>query len=296
MTGALTAAIDGFTRAHADADGIARTRIPGMSLLRATGTRDVKYAIERPLVCLVAQGAKHVTMGGRSFTVAAGDSMIVSSNAPTLTRIVRAEQRAPYLSFSLLLDPALIADGLAEMNTAPGHARPAAPEGADDEVADVALRLIKLHDRPDSLPVLQASLVREMHHWLLVGRHREAIVHLGFPDSHTMRIARAIKLIRAEFASALSVERLAEVAGMSPSTFHHHFRAHTSLSPLQFQKQLRLIEARRLMLAKGQTSSAAAFAVGYASVQQFTREYRRLYGLPPMRETKAARRVTDQNV
>ena len=292
MNAALTAAIDRFTRVHADADGIARTRIPGMTLLRVTGTRDVKYAIERPLVCLVTQGAKHVTTGGTSLTVAAGDSMIVSSNIPTLTRIIKAEQRAPYLSFSLRLDPALIAECRAEMSTPSGLACPAAPQCTDDEVSDVALRMINLHDRPDSLPVLQASLVREMHHWLLAGRHGQAIAHLGFPDSHTARIARAVKVIRAEFATAISVERLAEVAGMSPSTFHHHFRAQTSLSPLQFQKQLRLIEARRLMLAKGQTSSTAAFAVGYASVQQFTREYRRLFGLPPVRETKKARGAT----
>ncbi len=296
MNAALPAAIDRFTRVHADAGGIARTGIPGMTLLRATGTRDVKYAIERPLLCLVTQGAKHVSTSGKSLTVAAGDSMIVSSNTPTITRIIKAEQGAPYLSFSLRLDPVLIADCLAEMRMSTGLACPAAPQCTDDEVSDVALRMINLHDHPDSLPVLQASLVREMHHWLLAGRHGEAIAHLGFPDNHTARIARAIKVIRAEFASAISVERLADVAGMSPSTFHHHFRAQTSLSPLQFQKQLRLIEARRLMLAKGQTSSAAAFTVGYASVQQFTREYRRLFGLPPVRETKRARGVTQQDV
>jgi len=296
MNAPLTTAIDRYTRAHADSTGIARTRIPGMTLLRATGTRDVKYVIECPLVCLVAQGAKHVTMGGASFTVAAGDSMIVSSNIPTLTRIATASRNVPYLSFSLRLDPALIADCLTEMNTLPDVEHPSTLQCTDSEVSDVALRMINLHDHPASLPHLRDSLVREMHHWLLVGRHGEAIAHLGFPDSHTTRIARAIEVIRAEFATAISVERLAGVAGMSPSTFHHHFRAQTSLSPLQFQKQLRLIEARRLMLAHGQTSSAAAFTVGYASVQQFTREYRRLFGLPPLRETEEARRVPHSEV
>jgi AraC-like DNA-binding protein len=291
MNPALTTAIDRFTRAHADANGIARTRIPGMTLLRVAGTRDVKYAIERPLICLVAQGAKHVTMGETSFSVGAGDSMIVSSNHPTLTRIIDAKQSEPYLSFSLRLDPSLIADCMAEMNAARCLAHAATPQDTDNEVADVALRMISLHDRPASLAPLQASLVREMHHWLLVGRHGEAIAHLGFPDSHTARIARAIEVIRAEFATAISIERLAGVAGMSASTFHHHFRAQTSLSPIQFQKQLRLIQARRLMLSKGQTSSAAAFAVGYASVQQFTRDYRRLFDLPPVRETEKARRA-----
>jgi AraC-like DNA-binding protein len=154
------------------------------------------------------------------------------------------------------------------------------------------LRLIRLLDRPAALPVLRAQLVREMHYWLLAGRHGPAIRRLGFPDGPARRIARAVEVIRAEFTASLPVERLASVAGMSPSTFHHHFRAVTSLSPLQFQKQLRLIEARRLMLAHGATPSHAASAVGYESTPQFTREYKRLFGLPPVRETEEARRRT----
>lgn len=291
MNPALPAAIDRFTRTHADANGIARTRIPGMTLLRIAGPRDANYEIERPLICLVAQGAKHVTTGATSFTVAAGDSMIVSSSRPTLTRIFDAKQSEPYLSYSLRLDPSLIADCMADMKTTAGLAHSATNQDTDNEVSNVALRMISLHDRPASLATLQASLVREMHHWLLAGRHGKVISCLGFPDSHTARIARAIEVIRAEYTTAISIERLAGVAGMSASTFHHHFRAQTSLSPIQFQKQLRLIQARRLMLSKGLTSSAAAFAVGYASPQQFTRDYRRLFDLPPVRETQKARRA-----
>ena len=147
----------------------------------------------------------------------------------------------------------------------------------------------RLIERPASVPVLRTQLVREMHYWLLAGRHGAAIRRLGWPDSHVQRVARAVAVLRAEFAQPLRVARLAAVAGMSPSSFHQHFRAVTSLSPLQFQKQLRLIEARRLMLSDGVTSSSAAFAVGYESVSQFTREYGRMFGLPPVRETKAAR-------
>jgi AraC-like DNA-binding protein len=158
-------------------------------------------------------------------------------------------------------------------------------------VADTALRLVRLLERPASLPVLQAQLVREMHYWLLAGRHGPAIRHLGFPDSQAQRIGRAVDVIRRDFASRIPVERLASVAGMSLSTFHQHFRAVTSLSPLQFQKQLRLIEARRQMLADGTPPNHAAYAVGYESVPQFTREYRRMFGLPPARETEQARRA-----
>jgi len=152
---------------------------------------------------------------------------------------------------------------------------------------------MRLLDRPAAVPVLQAQLVREMHYWLLSGKHGAAIRRLGGPDSHAQRIARAVAVLRAEFAHPLPVERLAAVAGMSASSFHQHFRAMTSLSPLQFQKQLRLIEARRLMLAEGASASSAAFTVGYESVPQFTREYGRMFGQPPVRDMKAGRSLAD---
>jgi AraC-like DNA-binding protein len=187
------------------------------------------------------------------------------------------------------LDPAVIAGLTTEMAAVEqADDAPVKIEMTDGHVADAALRLMRLLERPASLPVLQASLVREFHYWLLAGRHGAAIRRLGLPDSHVRRIARAVALLRAEYAQRLPVERLAAVAGMSPSAFHQHFRAVTSLSPLQFQKQLRLIEARRLMLADGLNASNAAFTVGYESVQQFTREYGRMFGMPPVREVAAA--------
>ena len=160
----------------------------------------------------------------------------------------------------------------------------------DAEVADVALRLMRLLDRPASLPVLQAQLVREMHSWLLAGRHGTAIRRLGWPDDHAERIGRAVAMLRVDFTKPIRVERLAAEAGMSPSVFHQHFRAVTSLSPLQFQKHLRLIEAKRLMLSDGTNATHAAYAVGYESVSQFTREYGRLFGSPPLRDARDARR------
>jgi len=151
------------------------------------------------------------------------------------------------------------------------------------------LRLMRLLDRPASVPILQSQLLRELHYWLLSGGHGGAIRSLGIVDSHAQRVARAVALIRDNFAQPLRVERLAEAAGMSPSAFHEHFRAITSLTPLQFQKQLRLIEARRMMLADGEMISNAAYAVGYESIPQFTREYGRMFGLPPARDMKAAK-------
>lgn len=264
-----------------------------MAVVRATGVGELVYSIQRPLICLVVRGVKQVTAGARTLVFAAGDSMLITADVPTVSQIAKASPVAPYLSFVLDLAPALIADLSTEMKAVPIDAGALIRlQPTDAEVADTALRLMRLLDRPASIPVLEVQLRREMHYWLLAGRHGAAIRHLGFPDGHARRIARAVGVIRSEFTSALPVERLASIAGMSPSTFHQHFRAATSLSPLQFQKQLRLIEARRLMLADGIPPSNAAYAVGYESVPQFTREYGRLFGSPPARDTEQVRRRT----
>ena len=259
-------------------------------MVRATAPSDLLHAIQRPLVCLVVQGSKHVTMGTQGFAFSAGDSLLITADVPTVSQITRASIAAPYLSLVLELDLAVISELSAEM-TAAAVADHAAVRvnPTDAEVADAALRLLRLLDRPASLPVLQAQLVREMHYWLLAGRHGSAIRRLGWPDGHVQRVARAVAVLRSDFAKPLPIDRLAAIAGMSPSSFHQHFRAVTSLSPLQFQKHLRLIEARRLMISEGASASHAAFNVGYESVSQFTREYARLFGLPPVRDAKAAK-------
>jgi AraC-like DNA-binding protein len=287
---ALFNAVRRYAEAHADSNGIAQTPIPGLSTVRAIAPSGLVYAISRPLVCLVLQGSKHVTMGTQGFAFAAGDSLLITADVPTVSQIAHASVAAPYYSLVLELDPAVIAELAVEMKAVivADHA-PVRVDTTDAEVADTALRLMRLLDRPASVPVLQGQLVREMHYWLLAGRHGTAIRRLGWPDGHVRRVARAVAVLRAQFARPLPLERLAAAAGMSPSSFHQHFRAVTSLSPLQFQKRLRLIEARRLMLSEGATASSAAFAVGYESVSQFTREYGRLFGLPPVRDTKAAR-------
>lgn len=280
-----------YADAHADTQGIARTPIPGLFLVRAAAPSELDYAISRPLACLVLQGSKHVAMGKQGFAFSAGDSLLITADVPTVSQITRASIAAPYYSLVLDLDLPVIAELVVEMKAAEGdidHA-PVRVEPTDSEVADAALRLMKLLERPASVPVLQTQLVREMHYWLLAGRHGSAIRRLGWPDGHVQRVARAVAVMRADYSQRLPVERLADVAGMSPSSFHQHFRAVTSLSPLQFQKQLRLIEARRLMLSEGVSASHAAFTVGYESVSQFTREYGRLFGLPPVRDTAAAK-------
>lgn len=275
---------------HTDAGGLGRSPIPGLMTVRAFAPSGLQHAVSKPIVCLVVQGAKNVATGATSVDFSAGQSLLVTADVPIVSQITRASLAAPYLSLVLELDQAVIAELGVQMEAAPDerHA-PLRVEATDAEVADAALRLLRLLDRPAAVPVLHAQLVRELHYWLLAGRHGPALRRLGWPNGPAQRLARAIALLRTDFARALPVERLADVAGMSPSSFHQHFRAATSLSPLQFQKQLRLIEARRLMLAEGASASSAAFAVGYESVPQFTREYGRLFGTTPVRDTRAAR-------
>lgn len=290
MNDALLDAVRRYADTYADADGLARTPVPGLTTIRSTSPSGLLYAIARPLVCLVLQGTKQVTMGAQTLTFGPGDSLLITADVPTVSQVTAASAARPYLSLVLDLDPAVIADLTMQMQAAP------APDGVavrfeptDGEVSDAALRLMRLLERPEAVPVLHAQRVRELHYWLLEGRHGAAIRRLGWPEGNARRVARAVAVLRDEFAQPLPMERLASVAGMSPSSFYQHFRAVTSLSPLQFQKQLRLIEARRLMLADGMTASDAAFAVGYESVPQFTREYRRMFGLPPAKDAEALR-------
>ncbi|WP_239989996.1 AraC family transcriptional regulator [Corticimicrobacter populi] len=277
--------------AQADTGNVAQTSIPGLAVVRAVQPSGLEYAISRPLVCLVLQGSKQVSLGTERFSFTAGDSLLIAANVPTVSQITRASATEPYFSLVLELDLALISELGAEIQPRQtNHSARVRVEPTDADVADTALRLMRLTERTEALPVLGRPLLREIHYWLLTGKHGKAIRQLCQPGNHTQRIADAVALLRTEFAQPLPVERLARAAGMSPSSFYQYFRAATSLSPLQFQKQLRLIEARRLMTAADRSASSAAFAVGYESVQQFTREYRRLFGLPPGKDREISKR------
>lgn len=293
MTGALLESVSRYADAHADGAGVAATPVAGLSLIRATEPSGLDYAISRPLVALVVQGRKDVAMGPRRVSLRSGDSLLIAADVPTVSQITRASAEMPYYAFVLDLDVSLIVELTAEMpDEGTAETQPMQAKATDAEVADVALRMMRLLDRPTALPVLAPQIVRELHYWLLVGRHGTAIYRLGWPEGQVNRVARAVALLRREFDRPLRVEQLAALAGMSLSSFYQHFRAVTSLSPLQFQKQLRLIEARRRMLADGITAGSAAYSVGYESVSQFTREYGRMFGLPPGRDIEALRRRT----
>lgn len=285
---ALKQAVWRYADAHRNSDGLAITPIAGVRMMCAYQPTGPIRSLYKPLLCLVLQGAKQVTAGCKEAIFVEGQSLVVGVDVPVIGHILRASRPQPYLALSIELDMAIMRDVMLEL---PPASDTAGDEGSnllisetDKAIVDCAGRLVRLLDRPEATPVLRPAILREMHYWLLVGPHGSAIRRIALPDGHAQRVARAVAILRAEFDRPIAVGRLAAAAGMSLSSFHQHFRAVTSLSPKQFQKQLRLTEARRLMVGEGHNASRAAFAVGYESVSQFTREYARLFGAPPRRD------------
>lgn len=283
--------VEHHTAPYAADGNVFDTALPEVSLVRATAPGGLVHAISRPLACLVLQGRKRVTAGSTSVEFGAGESLLITAHVPTVSQITEATDEAPYCSIVFALDPAVISEVGVEMDHDPAaNASPVQSEATGAEVADVAWRLLRLLDRPNGISVLYTAYIRELHYWLLVGRHGRAVRKLGALNSGPRQgIARTISLLREQFAEKISMDSLATNAGMSLSSFHQQFRAATALTPLQFQKQLRLIEAKRLMLSDGRNASAAAYQVGYESVHQFSREYTRLFGAPPMRDVEATK-------
>jgi AraC-like DNA-binding protein len=294
MADTLTDAILAYTDAHPAADGVHRTEIPGLCLVRGGRETSLQHAFYDPALIVVVQGSKELMLGDARFTYAAGQYLAMSVGLPVLASITEASNDRPYLALLLTLDLRVINDLMDEIgrvhDSTPAPSRLGLFVGTlDTHQADAIARLAALLATPDAMRVLHRSIVREIFYWTLMGRGGADIRRLAATNSHTQSIAKAINVMRAEFTDGVSVERLASIANMSPSSFHHHFKAVTSMSPLQYQKQLRLLEARRLMLAGGADAARAAYEVGYESASHFSREYARMFGAPPGRDVAAVR-------
>jgi AraC-like DNA-binding protein len=287
MTQALKAAIEALIGPDGSECRPVRTPVDGLVVMRSEVPTPLQRMIYHPVLCLVLQGVKQVMAGEQVFEFGEGQSLIVSFDLPVLGRVTRASRDAPYLALALDLDLGMMGEIIDQLEPLPapvGDASTIFIHEADEALIGSVTRLMDLLRQPQAIPILRPSIVREIHYWLLAGRHGPAIRSLIRPDSHVQRIARAIAVLRGGFDQAIRVERLAQVAGMSVSSFHHHFKATTSMTPLQYQKQLRLLEARRLMFADSLTAARAAYQVGYESVSQFSREYARMFGAPPRRD------------
>ncbi|MGQ4274782.1 AraC family transcriptional regulator [Terrihabitans sp. B22-R8] len=268
---------------HGPAEGLAGNAVPRLSLIRADQPSTPVPAVYEASLCLIAQGSKRVSLGDHSVVYDASSYLLVSVDLPLVGHVREASPDAPYLCCKIDLDFSTLADLLvAEPRGAPiGDLPVLAVYPGDPDLIDAACRLVRLLDRPESIPVLAPLIEREIFYRLLTGPHGPVLRSMASADSHLNQVSRAIATIRNGFNTQLRIEEIAASAGMSSSSLHAHFKAITRMTPLEYQKQLRLQEARRLMLADGTSAGAAGFAVGYDSPSQFSREYRRLFGAPP---------------
>lgn len=292
----LDALIDAVTR-YTDAqsgDNPYVTTVEGLTILRSNLETRPNHLIHKPALCIVVQGAKATTFGNRRFDYKAGQALVVSIETPAFGRVIEASPDKPFLGIVIELNLSIMREVVEALSTLPMDmaARSAVfVANFDGPLADCALRMVRLVDTPQAIPMIYPLLMREISYWLLSGPSGGKIARLALAGSHSQRVMNAIHSLRERFAESVSIEDLARTAQMSASAFHREFKAITSMTPLQYQKQLRLIEARRLMTADSTNVETAAFQVGYESASQFSREYSRMFGAPPRREVVALKRI-----
>jgi AraC-like DNA-binding protein len=273
---------------HVRGTGICTTAMPRLSLIRADRPSTPTPAVYEASLCLIAQGSKRVSIGEHSVVYDASHYLLVSVDLPLVGHVTEASPDKPYLCCKIDFDAGMLAELIAaESATAPPTDLPVlGVYPSDPDLIDAACRLARLLDRPETIDALAPLIEREILYRLLTGPHGPMLRQVATAGSHLNQVSRAIAAIRRRFDSQIRIDEVAAEAGMSPSSLHAHFKAITRLTPLAYQKQLRLQEARRLMLMGGATAGTAGFAVGYESPSQFSREYRRLFGAPPRQDIK----------
>jgi AraC-like DNA-binding protein len=273
-------------------DGIHSTAVPGLSFFRESEPGRSAGAVADPLLAIVIQGRKEVMVGDETYISAAGQHMVITVDLPVCVYLSEATPEKPYLGIKMVLDRTLLCDLLPMMPALDpaGSRRAIALSAPDPYLLEAVLRLVRLLATPRDIPALAPLIVREIHYRLMTGDQAGALHQISAGGSAAQRIAEVIRRLRQDFTQAINVTELARAAHMSPSAFHQHFKQITSLSPLQYQKQLRLVEARRLMLTEGVRAEHAAFTVGYESASQFSREYGRLFGAPPLSDVSRLRK------
>lgn len=276
-----------------EADGEIKTAIDGLSLSRRSTPSSPCHGSYRPCLAMVIQGAKSLRLGSSTINYTTGEYLVTSLDLPVTWRVSEASEDVPHLCLSFAINSEKLADLLGRIDirrplSEPDNRRGITVNVAPKGLLDAAIRLLRLLENPDDIPVMAPLIEEEILYRLLTGPGSDRLINIATVDSQANRIARAIAWLRQNFALPLRVEQLAEHVNMSPSSFHHHFKAITAMTPIQYQKQLRLGEARRLMLVERLDAATAGHRVGYQSPSQFSREYSRLYGRPPVRDIEAA--------
>lgn len=292
MTGSTDELIRLIERNHRD-EGLRPSAIPRLHLIRACQPTDRIHALQQPSVCIAAQGRKRIMVGDQILEYDRSRFLVVSVDVPVVGQILDASPREPYLCLRLDLDPVLltslfmeIGDGF-ERGRAPGQGLVLST--MTPELFDAAVRLVRLLEQPQDVPVLAPLVEREILYRLICSDQGARLWQIAHGESRLQQINRAIRRLQRDFEHPIAIAELAAEAGMSVSAFHQHFKTVTAMSPLQYQKQLRLQEARRLILSSAMDAASAAHRVGYDSASQFSREYSRLFGAPPMRDAARLR-------
>lgn len=263
------------------------TPISDVLIIRSDRVKRPVHRVFTPAICIVAQGAKWAMFGDSRFEYRAGEALIVGVEAPSLGRVTQASRDKPCLVLAITLDLAIMRsvaqnlDSIKQVNT--GNVKGVLVTDFQGPLSDCALRIVRMFDTPEAVPTLYPLVMQEICYWLLTGLHGVEIAQMTLANHPSGRIKEAVDQLRERFAESVSLDELAAVARLSPSAFHRQFKMLTSLTPLQYQKQLRLLEARRLMASQGFNVEKAAFSVGYESQSQFSREYSRMFGEPPRR-------------
>src|SRR5881275_809351 len=274
------------------ADGSAQP-LQGLHLYRYSSPMELGHGMAEPSVCVIAQGSKEVLLGDSRYRYDPSQYLLATIELPRVSQVLEASKERPYLSLRLELAPLVVSSVMVEA----GHASP--PGNADVRAIDVSpldgnlldafVRLVRLLDSPAEAPVLLPLITREIIYRLLMGEQGGRLRHLAILGGYTPHIARAVERLRHDFDQPLRIEQIARELGMSVPGLRQHFKTVTAMSPLQFQKRLRLQEARRLMLGEDLDAASAAYRVGYQDASHFNREYKSLFGVPPMRDVQRLR-------
>lgn len=271
-----------------EGDGVTATAIPRLSMARASKVTEPMHGMHQPSLCVIAQGSKQVMLGDRIYVYGPSHHLVVTVDVPVVGQVIEASSDEPYLGLKLELDASVIAELLLAMGVPDEDGRPErlgmALNPSAPELIDAVLRLARLLDSPRDIAVLAPMAEREILYRLLLGNQAPLLRQIAIGDSSTRQVSRAIGWIKQNFRRPFSIEAVAIEARMSTSSLHAHFKDVTGLSPLQYQKQLRLQEARRLILSQSLDAAVAGHSVGYDSPSQFSREYSRLFGAPPLKD------------
>ncbi|WP_440094637.1 AraC family transcriptional regulator N-terminal domain-containing protein [Pseudomonas syringae] len=276
------------------APGVYETAIAPLHVIRCDAPSELIHAVHRPALCLIVQGRKALGLGDEQYVYDSLSYLVVAVTVPVSGRVIEASADAPYLCIRLDFDPVQIAQLIAD---APLGGVPDEPQRGlfldhiDQPLLETVLRLVRLLDTPRDIGMLAPLALRELYYRLLRGNNGRRLYEIAVGDSQTQRVTRAVNWLNAHYAEPLRIDELARVANLGNSTLHHRFKALTAMSPLQYQKQLRLQAARRLMINEGLDVSSACYRVGYESPSQFSREYSRQFGCPPSTDVSRVRQI-----